>query len=746
MFTWRPTTHTTSLCVFSTAIGQSVDLLDGVVHNANWAVAHGATFTLFRGRSAGSNVHLQWEKVIAAQSMLRRAECKYIMHIDADAIVADIERAPLLLLNKLIEEAKPSAPIMFATCNSPLGRQHDCDTLCCGRARDGASCCKPPHKRPPRCAVALEDDGPGSPYPCMINSGVWFLRNTPAATDLLSAWAAKRSKNPEIFGEQASLNEIKASRPEDIEIVGAQVMNTPAAFHKRMMRRGAGNEKLGRAAYDLALRVTSGYEPTVEMDKRLNKTLYSLAAMHFHGAPLGSSKLQELLTSSVGECASDPSAFICHPFARPIEMKQALTSMVSKRSRSRLEELLHTQQLGFRSMQDVQSESLAGTCDKTWAWCRAMETASGLKRRMLNRSSGNGGKGSGKGAAFTARFAEYRGGRARKQQQQLPQPVASSSNAELVAVCLAGAFRTFLQPIVQASFVNRLHYEGYEYFISTDEYRPNNTDGSISDAIRLSPIRAWIGSGGHDEGLINGRPNTPERDLLPRGKCPRNTCNPFRFLLPFASRLQECYYAIQAEEGARSIRYSMVLRLRPDHLFLKVLPRVTLRGGWLGRQVPKGHVLLWDDQMSLSRREDMSSALLAPLHAYSACVDEKEWQAALTNSRRCMGTGCEEHNLPPNALYENGWSMDKCRETGFVPCTAMALITVFGKATSWEDLPLRAVDWSHMERQTGSLKAAVRLFSRGGDHGDFCLKRPLFTNETTNNENGANAPELGLGC
>ena len=150
--------------------------------------------------------------------------------------------------------------------------------------------------------------------------------------------------------------------------------------------------------------------------------------------------------------------------------------------------------------------------------------------------------------------------------------------------------------------------------------------------------------------------------------------------------------------------------------------------------------------MSLSRREDMSSALLAPLHAYSACVDEKEWQAALTNSRRCMGTGCEEHNLPPNALYENGWSMDKCRETGFVPCTAMALITVFGKATSWEDMPLRAVDWSHMERQTGSLKAAVRLFSRGGDHGDFCLKRPLFTNETTNNENGANAPELGLGC
>ena len=164
---------------------------------------------------------------------------------------------------------------------------------------------------------------------------------------------------------------------------------------------------------------------------------------------------------------------------------------------------------------------------------------------------------------------------------------------------------------------------------------------------KLTPIqvRAWV-SDGVGEPLTMGRPNTPERDQLPRGRCPRGTCNPFRFLQPFARRLAECYYAIQKEEGVRivdsnanltkcgkgcctwsciihafptlscsqampmsmytpfkqcshytlhlmtllqvrNLQYTAVLRVRPDHVFLHVMPPVS-PSGWLGALLADG--------------------------------------------------------------------------------------------------------------------------------------------------------------
>ena len=117
---------------------------------------------------------------------------------------------------------------------------------------------------------------------------------------------------------------------------------------------------------------------------------------------------------------------------------------------------------------------------------------------------------------------------------------ASASN--LTAVCLCGSMRTFLQPAVQLSFVNHVHHAGYEYFMVTDRPMP------ASHTILVSPIRAWY-SDGNMEPLMDGRPNTEEKDKLPRGRCPRGTCNPLRFLYPFAQRLPARYYLLQAEEA-----------------------------------------------------------------------------------------------------------------------------------------------------------------------------------------------------
>jgi len=63
-------------------------------------------------------------------------------------------------------------------------------------------------------------------------------------------------------------------------------------------------------------------------------------------------------------------------------------------------------------------------------------------------------------------------------------------------------------------------------------------------------------------------------------------------------------------------------------------------------------------------------------------------------------------------------------------------VIVFGGATSWRHLPLKSKDWlPHTEAERQRLPAE-----------DFCLKRELFTNETTDGSNGRNPDELGMAC
>ena len=267
------------------------------------------------------------------------------------------------------------------------------------------------------------------------------------------------------------------------------------------------------------------------------------------------------------------------------------------------------------------------------------------------------------------------------------------TQSNLTAVCVAGALRTFLQPPVQQSFVGNLHHTGHEYFIATDQPRP------ATAKILVAPIRAWIAHGLQQPIGDEGRPNTPTKDKHPRGRCPRGTCNPFRFLYPFVERLAECYYAIQAEEGSQRLRYSVVLRLRPDHILLRRMPPVHPVTGWLGVPLVPGRILLWDDQISVSRRDDAAAMLLTPVLAYQTCADEKQWERGIR-----AGGG----DMPAD------WSMAKCRETGLTPGPDMALLAVFGRASSWRELPLRPRQWPVN-------KPSVE---------DFCMKRERWVNET----------------
>ena len=104
----------------------------------------------------------------------------------------------------------------------------------------------------------------------------------------------------------------------------------------------------------------------------------------------------------------------------------------------------------------------------------------------------------------------------------------------------------------------------------------------------------------------------------------------------------------------RRLQYTTVLRVRPDHIFLHVMPPVT-PSGWLGAPLADGRVLrpngalnlplncnqlthyllcsrrvlLWDDQMALARRADAATALLSPSVGYGLCADEAQWRRAL---------------------------------------------------------------------------------------------------------------------
>ena len=230
--TWVPRSHNGG-CAFAAAVGESAILTASIEHNANWANAHGTSFTLFRKPSVVTGVHPQWEKVSALRQLLQRESCRWLMHIDSDAVVTDVEKSPTALLAEMQAEAAPASPLVYASCNSPLGRGFDCDVFCCGRAKQSAATsgsssggsegrgrASSSGKTSSSCTVGLHDVGPASPYPCMINSGVFFVRNVGALTSsLVEAWWDKRRTHAEVFGEQASVSHMPPCFPRNSHVL-----------------------------------------------------------------------------------------------------------------------------------------------------------------------------------------------------------------------------------------------------------------------------------------------------------------------------------------------------------------------------------------------------------------------------------------------------------------------------------------------------------------------------------------------
>lgn len=135
----------------------------------------------------------------------------------------------------------------------------------------------------------------------------------------------------------------------------------------------------------------------------------------------------------------DPSAFICHPFARPLEMKRALAEKVANSRRAELlVQLRRRQGLGYRT--------LASAAEET-----AHSAAPGRREGPPGSRAGSVNEGP-RRTAGERRAQQQQQRRPAAQQQCRASAGASAAAPSNTAVCIAGSLRTFLQPVVQESF------------------------------------------------------------------------------------------------------------------------------------------------------------------------------------------------------------------------------------------------------------------------------------------------------
>ena len=220
-----------------------------------------------------------------------------------------------------------------------------------------------------------------------------------------------------------------------------------------------------------------------------------------------------------------------------------------------------------------------------------------------------------------------------------------------------------------------------------------------TSVLRIAPIVAWL----HVPSGFRGALGAAELTYRDPKACPHNTCNPGLSLLPIAHRLAACYYAMQREESRRVAPYAYVLRVRPDHLFLTPFAHPAA----LLASKPDGHILLWDDQVAVSRRAVASTMLLTPQLVYSTC------HGAADFARACAP-------LDPN------WHPKQCHDDHIVPCEVMFLIAAMGSTrSSVSSLHDRLLMRSWEGVPPGQL---YRL------SGDFCIKRELFLMDDPQND------------
>ena len=99
-----------SVCVVSVMTAELLADWGGaaVETNANWAVAHGYSYSVFTERLAPPALHAVWSNPRAVAHMLRRGrrECAVVFYLDGDALVSGVERPLESILRRFLPGAE----------------------------------------------------------------------------------------------------------------------------------------------------------------------------------------------------------------------------------------------------------------------------------------------------------------------------------------------------------------------------------------------------------------------------------------------------------------------------------------------------------------------------------------------------------------------------------------------------------------------------------------------------------------
>jgi hypothetical protein len=213
-----------------------------------------------------------------------------------------------------------------------------------------------------------------------------------------------------------------------------------------------------------------------------------------------------------------------------------------------------------------------------------------------------------------------------------------------VAVCIVGQFAG--RPVLDNGLWTRLlqlfHRPGFEYFLST------SGNASVVDAVRRS--------GRYRDSFVD------ELEEFPRfsrnGRDDRHgqvTCGDtgrltHPYVADYMAKLVPCYLMIaRAEE--QTTRYDYVVRLRPDHWFVKPLPSPE------HLLTHADEILMFDDHAAWAARKHARALFVAPYAIYRSCASAAEFK------RAC------QRGEPSHALLNNSR----------VPCAPMALLA------GWDD-------------------------------------------------------------
>lgn len=200
---------------------------------ANWAAAHGYRFVLHTTLlGVSQRTRPEWAKPLAVARLLARGEreCPLVLHVDADATVHDPHLSLEALSSSLLrppaagESARPPAPIVFG-CHSPIAAPGKADCHGCRCGRSSATCS----------AADWREDAYRR-HICTPNTGVYLVRNGPAARRLLHWWtsggngtqACSHRVDQKKTPEQRCAHQMKQAFPAEVDVVGAHLLNAPA--------------------------------------------------------------------------------------------------------------------------------------------------------------------------------------------------------------------------------------------------------------------------------------------------------------------------------------------------------------------------------------------------------------------------------------------------------------------------------------------------------------------------------------